>query len=190
MSVDRNNIGWNYWTLTTFSVNYLALQLAEWQSCVNRQAISVDLFAQTHMQIWCKSAKLSLRGLGKKSLFPERQKPSADKMPPVTRLAPTCCRDSSFISRMLWIPICPIPDLPQHHLFQCGCHCVTAMQAAIQRQELCSAPIEQQNPLTLGSTPRWQSWYQHTTPQSKCKEHSKNPNDFEIESIQKIQCYD
>lgn len=99
---------------------------------------------------------------GEKSLFPERQKPSADKMPSVTRLVSTCCRDSSFISRMFWIPIWPIHDLLQHHLFQCGCRCMTEMQAATQQQQLCRAPVEpaetsEENESSVCQL--WRSWH-------------------------------
>lgn len=147
-----------------------------------RQATSVDLFVQTHMQIWHKSAKHGL-GKKKKSLFPEWQKSSADKTSPVTRLATTCCRDSSFISRVLWILMCTIHDLLQHHLFQCGCHCITAMQAAVQ-QQLCRAPAEPAEPCYSRQDPK-KTILVSASYQSKCKENSKKTDSFEIESIQK-----
>lgn len=155
MSVDSNNIRWNHWELST-----LDLHLAEGQSCADMTDRLLQ-FAQTHMQIWHKSAKCSLHILagGKNNLFPEWQKPSADKMSPVTRLVPVCCRDGRFTSRMFWIPICTRQDLLQYHLFQCGCHPILA--GPYSTRSSAELQLNLQNPFTPGRIPRAQSWYYH-----------------------------
>lgn len=132
VSVDSNNIGWSHGELTT-----LALHLAEGQSCADRQATSVDLFAQTHTQIWHKSAKRSLHGLGgRKKVFSLNDK--SLQLSPVTWLVPMCCRDGRFTSRMF--------VSAQDKIF-CNTICSSVDAIPSQHQELCRAPAEPAEPL-------------------------------------------